>query len=172
MAGCYCRYQASSDDVPLYIYFLLTISHISFPQIIYRLIYATNTLGQILINILILLGFSGPQTNCPGYEPDPTIPCTQDPRVVSRSDLSSTFPDDWCHLKCHNATFNWDLWIPAFALIIAAVNLASIPLYVILKEERTPPEAVGKFLKSFWEQIKRRAMWQILLYSSKETEIE
>ena len=45
------------------------------------------------------------------------------------------------------------------------MNLASIPLYVILKEERTAPEAVGKFLKSFWEQIQRRAMWQILLYS-------
>jgi len=129
------------------------------------LIYATNTVGQILINILILIGFSGPQTNCPGYEPDPTIPCTQDSRIVLRNDLSSAFPNEWCHLKCHNATFSWDLSIPAFALIIAAVNLTSIPLYAILKEERTSPEAVGSFLKSFWQQIQRRATWQILLYS-------
>ena len=163
LANCgYVMADVSADGFMVWIAHREPITHRGRMQ---TLIYATNTFGQILINVLILLGFSGPETNCPGYEPDPTIPCTQDARIVNRNDLSSAFPDEWCHLKCHNATLPWDLSIPAFALIIAAVNLASIPLYVILKEDKTPPEAVGKFLKSFWEQIQRRATWQILLYS-------
>lgn len=129
------------------------------------LIYATSSFGQIVVNLVILFGFSGPETNCPGYESDPNVPCTTDPTVMARSEFASEYPNEWCHVKCSNATFDFDLTIPHFALMIAAVNILSLPLYATLKEDKTPREEVGQFLAAFWTQVKRRAAWQVILYS-------
>ena len=78
------------------------------------LVYSMSKLGQIAINLFILFGFSGPITNCAGFEPDPTVPCTQDISVVKRVDteLYQSNPNGWCYEKCHLATFDWDLSIP------------------------------------------------------------
>ena len=130
------------------------------------LVYSVNKLGQIAINFLILLGFSGPQMNCAGYEPDPQVPCTQSRYVMKRVDpnLLENDPNGWCYEMCHAATFDWDLTIPEFALSICFVIVASIPLYIRLKEDNVEAEPRGKFLNAFWTQLKRRAAWQVILY--------
>lgn len=42
--------------------------------------------------------------------------------------------------------------------------VASIPLYLRLKEDKARAEPRMEFLGKFWKQIKRRACWQIILY--------
>ena len=78
------------------------------------LVYSMSKLGQICINLLILLGFSGPQTNCAGYESDMNVPCTTNSYVTTRVDpeLYQSSPSGWCYQKCDQATFDWDLSIP------------------------------------------------------------
>jgi hypothetical protein len=77
------------------------------------LVYSMSKLGQICINILILLGFSGPQINCAGYESDQNVPCTTNSYVTTRVDpeLYQSNPNGWCYQKCDQATFDWDLSI-------------------------------------------------------------
>jgi len=130
------------------------------------LVYSVNKLGQIAINVLILLGFSGPLMNCVGYELDPDVPCTTDIAVTQRvnQELYKDNPQTWCYEKCHQATFDWDLTIPEFAISICFVIAASIPLYLRLKEDKVKAEPTGAFLKKFWSQIQRKACWQIILY--------
>jgi len=129
------------------------------------LIYSANKLRQVFINLLILVGFSGLMINCPGYQPDPAIPCTTDPRIMSRTEFAPNHLLDWCYRTCLDATFDWDISIPDFALIIAFINISSIPFYCRLKEERASKEHVSHFLQSFWRQLQRRAAWQVILYS-------
>ena len=78
------------------------------------LVYSMNKLGQIWINVLILFGFSGPEMNCVGYEPDPGVPCSTNIYVTKRVDteLLRNNPYGWCYEKCEQATFDWDLSIP------------------------------------------------------------
>mmetsp|Transcript_27271 Transcript_27271/g.55681 ORF Transcript_27271/g.55681 Transcript_27271/m.55681 type:complete len:693 (-) Transcript_27271:288-2366(-) len=130
------------------------------------LVYSMNKLGQIAINILILLGFSGPLMNCAGYEPDPRVPCTDSPQVIKRVEkhLLEASPTEWCYEMCHASTFDWDLSIPEFALSICFVIAASIPLYLRLKEDKVKAEPRGQFLHAFWKQLQRRAAWQVILY--------
>jgi hypothetical protein len=130
------------------------------------LVYSMNKLGQIVINILILFGFSGPTMNCPGYEEDPDVPCTNDELVLHRvdADLLASDPYVWCHELCHGATFNWDLTIPELAVFICFVITASMPLYLRLKEDKVEAEPKGEFVKKFWSQLQRRAAWQVILY--------
>lgn len=130
------------------------------------LVYSMNKLGQIAINVLILLGFSGPLMNCAGYEPDPRVPCTDSPQVIKRVEkhLLEESPTEWCYEMCHASTFDWDLSIPEFALSICFVIAASIPLYLRLKEDKVKAEPRGQFLHAFWKQLQRRAAWQVILY--------
>mmetsp|Transcript_21966 Transcript_21966/g.46351 ORF Transcript_21966/g.46351 Transcript_21966/m.46351 type:complete len:696 (-) Transcript_21966:177-2264(-) len=130
------------------------------------LVYSMNKLGQIAINVLILFGFSGPIMNCPGYEPNPEVPCSTNIYFTKRVDpeLYQSNPYGWCYEVCHEATFTWDLSIPEFALSICFVIAASIPLYLRLKEDKVKAEPRLEFLGKFWIQIKRRACWQIILY--------
>ena len=130
------------------------------------LVYSMNKLGQIAMNVLLLFGFSGPQMNCPGYEPDPNVPCTTNPTVLNRvdTDLLASNPYGWCHELCSGATFDFDMTIPEFAMSICFVIIASIPLYFRLKEEKVDATPKGEFLGKFWSQIKRRCCWQVILY--------
>jgi len=130
------------------------------------LVYSMNKLGQIAINLIILLGFSGPEMNCPGYEPDPQVPCTNNIYVIKRVDpeLYANNPYSWCYEMCNDATFEWDLSIPEFAISICFVIFASIPLYLRLKEDKVQAEPRMAFLAKFWSQLKRRAAWQVILY--------
>ena len=130
------------------------------------LVYSMNKLGQIVINILILFGFSGPIMNCPGYEEDPDVPCTTNELVLNRVDanLLASDPYGWCHELCHGATFNWDLKIPELAVFICFVITASMPLYLRLKEDKVDAEPRGEFVMKFWSQLQRRAAWQVILY--------
>lgn len=130
------------------------------------LVYSMNKLGQIVINVLILFGFSGPMMNCPGYEPDPSVPCSNNQSVLNRvdKDLLASEPYSWCHELCSGATFDFDLEIPEFALSICFVIVASLPLYLRLKEEKADAEPIGGFLHKFWTQLQRRAAWQVILY--------
>ena len=59
------------------------------------LVYAVNSFGQIVVNLVILFGFSGPSVNCPGYQTDDTIPCTNDINVMARSQFAEEFPETW-----------------------------------------------------------------------------
>ena len=131
------------------------------------LVYSMNNLGQIAMNVLLLLGFSGPLMNCPGYESDPNVPCTNNPAVLNRidKDLLSSNPYGWCHELCSGATFDFDMTIPEFAISICFVITASIPLYLRLKEEKANAMPKGEFLEKFWSQIKRRCCWQVILYA-------
>lgn len=133
---------------------------------IQTLVYSMNKLGQIVINMLILVGFSGPMMNCPGFEPDPTISCTNNQAVLNRvdADLLASNPYGWCHEVCSGATFDFDITIPEFAMSICFVIVASIPLYLRLKEDKTDAEPKGEFLVKFWSQLQRRASWQVILY--------
>lgn len=130
------------------------------------LVYSVSKLGQIVVNLLILVGFSGPEMNCPGYQPDPTIPCTNNIYVTKRVDpeLYANNPYSWCYQMCDDATFEWDLSIPEFAITICFVIFASIPLYLRLKEDKVRAEPRLEFLAKFWSQLKRKAAWQVILY--------
>lgn len=130
------------------------------------LVYSMNKLGQIAINLIILFGFSGPEMNCPGFESDLQVPCTQNIYVIKRVDqeLYLNNPYSWCYQMCNDATFEWDLSIPEFAISICFVIFASIPLYLRLKEEKVKAEPRIEFLSKFWSQLKRRAAWQVILY--------
>ena len=130
------------------------------------LVYSMNKLGQIAINLIILFGFSGPEMNCPGFESDLQVPCTQNIYVVKRVDqeLYLNNPYSWCYQMCNDATFEWDLSIPEFAISICFVIFASIPLYLRLKEAKVKAEPRIEFLSKFWSQLKRKAAWQVILY--------
>ncbi len=128
------------------------------------LIYTMREAGRIIINIVIIFGFSGPSVNCPGYESDPNVPCTTDESVVSRNELSAEYPDTWCYMKCSAATFDFGLTIPQYVWIIAAANLLSIPSYFMMFEEKSERENFVKMMKDFWVVMKKRAVWQIVLY--------
>ncbi|KAL7535824.1 hypothetical protein ACHAWF_005306 [Thalassiosira exigua] len=130
------------------------------------LVHSMNKLGQITINVIILLGFSGPEMNCPGFEPDPSVPCSTSIYVTKRVDqeLYQSNPNTWCYERCRQATFDWDLSIPEFALSICFVIAASLPLYLRLKEDKVKAEPRIGFLRKFWTQLQRRACWQIILY--------
>eukprot|EP00568_Trieres_chinensis_P014751 CAMPEP_0183324132 /NCGR_PEP_ID=MMETSP0160_2-20130417/76228_1 /TAXON_ID=2839 ORGANISM="Odontella Sinensis, Strain Grunow 1884" /NCGR_SAMPLE_ID=MMETSP0160_2 /ASSEMBLY_ACC=CAM_ASM_000250 /LENGTH=457 /DNA_ID=CAMNT_0025491653 /DNA_START=104 /DNA_END=1480 /DNA_ORIENTATION=- len=129
------------------------------------LVYATSKVGQIFINLVILLGFSGPQTNCPGFEEDTNVPCTTNPNIIARSEFVAEYPGTWCYMKCSNATLDWDISIPQFVWIIASINLISLPFYFLLKEDKAPREPLAKFMGDFWNQLKRKGAWQVILYS-------
>lgn len=132
---------------------------------IQTLIYIMREIGRFLISIVIILGFSGPETACPGYESDLNAPCTTDESVTSRNDQFESNPDDWCHVVCDAADFPFGLTIPQFVWIIASVNIISIPAYFLLYEEKRAAEKVGKVLSAFWQVMKKRAVWMLVLYT-------
>jgi len=111
---------------------------------IQTLIYIIREVGRICINVVVLLGFSGPQANCPGYEADSNVPCTTDESVTSRNDLFESNPDDWCYMTCSQAQFDFGLTIPQYAWIIVAINVLSIPSYIMLKEDKKTPKQLKK----------------------------
>lgn len=132
---------------------------------IQTLIYIMREIGRLLISIVIIFGFSGPETACPGYEADPNVPCTTDESVTSRNDQFESNPDDWCHVVCDAADFPFGLTIPQFVWIIASVNIVSIPAYFLLYEEKRAAEKVTAVLGAFWQVMKRKAVWMLVLYT-------
>ncbi|CAB9496879.1 Folate-Biopterin Transporter (FBT) Family [Seminavis robusta] len=132
---------------------------------IQTLIYIVREIGRICINIIIIIGFSGPHVNCPGFETDSSIPCTTDETVTSRNDLFEENPDTWCYMQCDAAQFNFGLTIPQYVWIIVAINLLSVPSYFTLKEERKERKNIREVASSFWLTMKKRAVWQVMLYS-------
>ncbi len=129
------------------------------------LVYSINTIGQIVINIVVLLGFSGPEMNCPGYQSDPNIPCTSNEHTLTRNQLSLVDPENWCHQMCDNAVFDFNITIPQFAILIAVVNVISLPSFCMLHEEKVQKQSVNEFITKFWVQLQRKAIWQVMLYS-------
>ncbi|KAL3915634.1 MAG: hypothetical protein SGILL_005555, partial [Bacillariaceae sp.] len=124
---------------------------------IQTLIYIIREIGRICINVVIIVGFSGPHVNCPGYESDPNVPCTTDETVMNRNDLSEQFPDTWCYMTCDDAQFDFGMTIPQYAWLIAGVNLLSVPAYFLLEEERKDRAKATKVLADFWQVAKKRA---------------
>lgn len=55
--------------------------------------------------------------------------------------------------------------VPQFAWLVAAINIASMPSYFLLYEERKVRDKVFKVLGDFWQVLKRRAVWQVMLYT-------
>jgi len=128
------------------------------------LVYMSNNFGQILINIVILLSFSGPEVNCPGYERNENIPCTNDERIMSRSQFTDDYPETWCHMVCSGANFDFGLTIPEFSYLLATCIIFSIPFFLMLNDEKTPPESFSNFITNFWMILKKRKTWQIIIY--------
>jgi len=130
--------------------------------------YSMMSLGKIIMNACLLLGFSGPEMNCAGYEPDATVGCTVDEAVIARVEpaLIQSYPADWCHRKCSRATFDFDLPIHTLAMGMSMVIFLSLPLYASLKEEKVQAEPRLAYLKAFWSQLQRKACWQIILCES------
>ncbi|KAL7529734.1 hypothetical protein ACHAWF_008284 [Thalassiosira exigua] len=133
---------------------------------IQTLIYAMREVGRLAITIILIFGFSGPNVSCPGYEADPTVPCTTDESVASRNDVYVANPDsvDWCHQVCEEAIFSFGLTIPQLAWIIAGVNIVSIPTYFMLFEDKRKGEKAKEVLRSFWQVLKKKAVWMLILY--------
>lgn len=133
---------------------------------IQTLIYIMREIGRLVISIVIIFGFSGPHVNCPGYEPDLSIPCTSDKSVASRNDVYMENPDsvDWCYSVCDKADFSFGLTIPQYVWIIAAVNIVSIPTYFLLREEKRVREKASIILSTFWKVLKKKAVWMLILY--------
>ena len=134
---------------------------------IQTLVYIVRNVGMVVVNVVILLGFSGPNVNCPGYESDPDVPCTTDQSILTYvdPDLLDQYPETWCYQTCPEAPFNFGMTIPQFVWLIAVVNIISIPSYLVLKEE---PKAAKQFcvvMKDFWTATKKRGVWQIMLYT-------
>jgi len=113
---------------------------------IQTLIYIMREVGRLMINIVIIFGFSGPSTNCPGYQSNPNIPCSTDPSVTDRNSLYTEYPDTYCYMQCPDAQFTFGLTIPQYAWIIAAINLVSLPFYFFLKEDKRPASKCFKVL--------------------------
>jgi hypothetical protein len=132
---------------------------------IQSLIYIMRNFGRIFINLVIMFAFSGPKVNCPGFETDRSIPCTDDEKVMGRNPLSDELPETWCYEQCPKAKFAFGMTIPQFAWLIAAVNLASIPSYFMLKEEKKIKENISKVMSDFWVVIQRKAVWKVMLYT-------
>lgn len=132
---------------------------------IQTLIYIMREIGRLLISIVIIFGFSGPETACPGYEADAIVPCTTDESVTSRNDQFESNPDDWCHAVCDAAEFPFGLTIPQFVWIIASVNIVSIPAYFLLYEEKRAAEKITAVLGAFWKVMKTKAVWMLVLYT-------
>mmetsp|Transcript_21843 Transcript_21843/g.46132 ORF Transcript_21843/g.46132 Transcript_21843/m.46132 type:complete len:411 (-) Transcript_21843:254-1486(-) len=114
---------------------------------------------------------SGPEMNCPGYESNLEMKCTTNAAVLGRVDSVlleqrsiSTKKAGWCHEQCQDATLDWDLPISSFALGICIIIVASMPLFIRLKEDKSEAEPRDEFLLRFWDQLQRRATWQIILY--------
>ena len=68
-------------------------------------------------------------------------------------------------MKCDDATFDFSLAFPKYILVLAGITTASIPFYLLLKEEKSPRKNPRNMLSSFWKTLQRRAIWQIMLYS-------
>jgi len=132
---------------------------------IQSLIYIMRNIGRLLINIVIIFAFSGPDVSCPGYEPDSSIPCTEDESVAARNELYEEQPDTWCYEVCPSADFRFGLTVSQFAWIVAAINLAGMPTYFMLYEEKKVRNTVKEVLNNFWIVMKRRAVWQVMLYT-------
>ena len=133
---------------------------------IQTLIYIMREIGRLLMALVIIFGFSGPGVSCPGYEADPSVPCTTDESVAVRNDLydEANLDNGWCYEMCDAAHFKFGLTIPQFVWIIAGVNIASIPAYFLLYEERREPEKARQVLDDFWRTLKKKAVWMLVLY--------
>lgn len=132
---------------------------------IQSLIYIIREVGRIAISLVIILGFSGPSVNCPGYQEDTSIPCTDDETVTARSQFYEEFPDTWCYMVCDAADFSFGLTISQYAWILTAINLVGMPAYFFLYEDKKQKEKVGKVMSDFWHVMKQRAVWQVMLYT-------
>jgi len=133
---------------------------------IQSLIYTMREVGKLSILGIIIIGFSGPQVMCAGYESNIDIPCTDDLAIANRNGMIEIDPEGWCHQQCDAATFTFGLTIPQYAWIIAIANIVSIPFYAILFEEKGDDRGgFSKVLKEFWVCLKKRAVWQVMLYS-------
>jgi len=128
------------------------------------LVYISNNFGQILINLIILFGFSGPEVNCAGYERDSDIPCSYDEIIWSRNEFIDDYPEDWCHMVCSRATFSAGLTIPEFSKLLATGIVFCLPFFLLLNDEKAPPAHFKSFMSNFWRLLQRRASWQIILY--------
>lgn len=130
--------------------------------------YSMASLGKIIMHGCLLLGFSGPEMNCAGYQPDAAFLCTTDEAVLARVEpgLVQSNPTDWCHQKCSRATFDFDLPIHTLAMGMCMVIFLSLPLYANLKEEKVQAEPRLEYLRAFWSQLERKACWQIILCES------
>jgi len=93
---------------------------------IQSLIYITRSVGRILMAVIIIFGFSGPETNCPGYESDPTEPCTVDETVASRNEFYEDNPETWCYEICSAADFSFGMTIPQFAWLLAGTKAKTL----------------------------------------------
>ena len=60
------------------------------------LVYSCFYFGQVVINVILLFGFSGPEINCVGYQRNGDIECTDDVSVATRNEYYQDYPHDWC----------------------------------------------------------------------------
>lgn len=138
---------------------------------IQSLIYIVRSVGRIFMSIVIIFAFSGPAVSCPGFQTDPTIPCTEDESIATRNDMYEENPEGWCYEVCKAADFEFGMTIPQFAWLIAGINLASMPTYFTLVEENKAREKVSQVLTNFWTVMQRRAVWQVMLYTMVSPEL-
>jgi hypothetical protein len=68
-------------------------------------------------------------------------------------------------MKCSGAQFDFGLTVPQYAWLIVAVNLLSIPSYFLLNEKKKDKTQIKKVFADFWVTAKRRAVWQVMLYT-------
>ena len=132
------------------------------------LAYQARFTAAVLMGVIIALALSGPQANCPGYEPDVNVPCTTDTSITSRNSEFANNPTDWCHMQCDAATAPFGVSIPQFYWILFAMITSLVPIYFLfLKEDKkqAPPQKATKIVSDMTHSCERRAVWQLILYS-------
>jgi hypothetical protein len=130
--------------------------------------YQSRFTAAVLMGVIIATALSGPQANCPGYEPDPNVACTTDSSISSRNSEFAKDPTNWCHMQCDAAMAPFGISIPHFYLILFIMATSLLPIYFFfLKEDKKkkPPQKISEITSQMADSCKKRAVWQLLLYS-------
>ena len=54
--------------------------------------------------------------------------------------------------------------MPQYSSIFAVLIILSIPTYFLLNEEKREPEKAKQVLVMFWNAMKKKAVWMLVLY--------
>ena len=124
-----------------------------------------KTVGTFITQFVIMICFSGPLYTCPGYEKDPSVPCSTEQHILNQNPLSKNDPDNWCY-ECPTAWFTFDGSLrQVYAGLVGVVILLTLPSIVFLKEGKKVKGNFQSKIKNIWMALTQRSLWQIVLFT-------